>query len=64
MRLVEQRRIDRHDPRFAAAFASKHRYNTALSRTRQAFIRQSHIITYEELRRPMLRIMRIPQRQS
>ena len=45
MQLVEQHRIDRHDPRFAAidaaAFASKNLYNAALYLTRQAFIHQS-----------------------
>ena len=44
MRLVEQHRIDRHDPRFAAidaaAFASKNLYNAALYATRQAFIHE------------------------
>jgi putative transposase len=52
MRLVEQHRIDRHDPRFAAiaaAFASKHLYNAALYLTWQAFIYQQQIIAYEEL---------------
>jgi IS605 OrfB family transposase len=57
MPLVEQHRIDRHDPRFAAfdaaAFASKHLYNAALSLTRQAFIHQRQVIAYEELARDM-----------
>jgi IS605 OrfB family transposase len=57
MRHVEQHRIDRHDPRFAAidaaAFASKHLYNAALYLTRQAFIHQQRIVTYEELARDM-----------
>ncbi|HEX3272253.1 MAG TPA: transposase [Ktedonobacterales bacterium] len=57
MRLVEQHRIDRHDSRFAsidaAAFASKNLYNAALYQTRQAFIHQRRIITYEELARDM-----------
>jgi IS605 OrfB family transposase len=57
MRLVEQHRIDRHDPRFAAidaaAFASRHLYNAALYLTRQAFIHQQRIIFYEELARDM-----------
>jgi putative transposase len=57
MRLVEQHRIDRHDSRFAAidaaAFASKNLYNTALSVTRQAFIHQRRVITYEELARDL-----------
>ena len=55
MQLVEQHRIDRHDPRFAAidaaAFASTHLDNAALSLTRQAFIHQRQIIPYEELAR-------------
>src|SRR5262245_31067079 len=42
MRLVEQHRIDRHDPRFAAidaaAFASKDLYNAANFLLRQAYI--------------------------
>ena len=53
MQLVEQHRIDRHDARFAAidaaAFASKHLYNAALYQTRQAFIHERRVITYEEL---------------
>jgi hypothetical protein len=57
LHLVEQHRIDRHDARFAAidaaAFASKHLYNAALYLTRQAFIHQQQIITYEELARDM-----------
>ena len=57
MRLVEQHRIDRHDPRFAAidaaAFASKNLYNAALYLTRQAFIHQQQVISYEELARDM-----------
>jgi hypothetical protein len=57
MRLVEHHRIDRHDPRFAAidaaAFASKHRYNAALYQTRQAFIHQQLVTSYEELARDM-----------
>jgi hypothetical protein len=57
MRLVEQHRIDRYDPRFAAidaaAFASKHLSNAALYTTRQAFIHQRRVITYEELARDM-----------
>src|SRR5215831_14505024 len=55
MQLVEHHRIDRHDPRFAAidavAFASKNLYNAALYATRQAFIHQRRVITYEELAR-------------
>ena len=57
MQLVEQHRIDRHDPRWtaidAAAFASKNLYNAALYQTRQAFIHQQRIISYEELARDM-----------
>ncbi len=57
MQLVEQHRIDGHDPRFAAidaaAFASKNLYNAALYLTRQAFIHQSRVISYEELAREM-----------
>src|SRR5215831_11233011 len=57
MQLVERRRIDRHDARLAAidaaAFASKHRYNAALYATRQAFIHQQRIISYQELARDM-----------
>lgn len=57
MRLVEQHRIDRHDPRFAAidaaAFASKNLYNAALYLTRQAFIHQRQILSYENLAREM-----------
>lgn len=54
MQLVEQHRIDRHDPRWgaidAAAFASKNLYNAALYLTRQADITQNHtIIGYAEL---------------
>jgi putative transposase len=57
MQLVEQHRIDRHDPRFAAidaaAFASKNLYNAALYATRQAFIHQRRVTTYEELARDL-----------
>jgi putative transposase len=54
MQLVEQHRIDRHDPRFtqidAAAFASKHLYNSALYVMRQTFIHeQQRIISYTDL---------------
>jgi putative transposase len=53
MRLVEQHRIGRHDPRWqaidAAAFASKDLYNAGLYVTRQAFIYQSRVISYENL---------------
>jgi putative transposase len=57
MRLVERHRIDAHDPRFAAiaaaAFASKHLYNAALYVTRQAFIHEGHVVTYEDLARDL-----------
>ena len=57
MRLVEQHRIDRHDPRWraidAAAFASKNLYNAALYLTRQAFIHEWRIVSYEDLAREM-----------
>jgi putative transposase len=57
MRLVEQHRIDWHDPRWrsidAAAFASKNLYNAALYVTRQAFIHQQRVIPYEELARDL-----------
>jgi len=54
MQLVEQHRIDGHDPRWkaidVAAFASKNLYNAALYLTRQAYIKQDHaIIAYVEL---------------
>ncbi len=57
MRLVEQHRIDRYDARWqaidAAAFASKNLYNAALYLTRQAFIHERRILTYEEMARDM-----------
>jgi putative transposase len=57
MQLVEQHRIDRHDPRFvaidAAAIASKNLYNAALYLTRQAFIHERRVVTYETLAREM-----------
>lgn len=57
MRLVEQHRINRHDPRFAAidaaAFASKNLYNVALYHTRQAFIFRAERISYPHLARLM-----------
>jgi putative transposase len=57
MQLVEQHRIDAHDPRFAAidaaAFVSKNLYNAALYVTRQAFIHQQRVITYDELARDL-----------
>jgi putative transposase len=54
MQLVEQHRIDRHDPHWAAidvaAFASKNLYNAALYLTRQAYIKQNHtVLSYGEL---------------
>jgi len=53
MQLVEQHRIDRHDPRWAAldaaAFASKNLYNAALYLTRQAYINDHTILGYGEL---------------
>jgi len=55
MVLVEQHRIDRHDPRFAAidaaAFAAKNLYNAALYQTRQAYVFQGQRIRYEALAR-------------
>jgi putative transposase len=57
MQLVEQHRIDRYDPRFAsidaAAFASKNLYNAALYLTRQAFIHEGCVVTYETLAHEM-----------
>ena len=57
MHLVERHRIDRHDPRWSAidvaAFASQHRYNAALSVTRQAFLHHSQISSYDDLARDM-----------
>ncbi|HKW23071.1 MAG TPA: transposase [Ktedonobacterales bacterium] len=58
MHLVEQHRIDRHDPRWraidAAAFASKNLYNSALYVTRQAYILQGNqVIRGTELDRLM-----------
>lgn len=53
MQLVEQHRIDRHDPRFAAidtaAFASKNLYNAALYVTRQQFVANRVIMSYGDL---------------
>src|SRR5579875_2914021 len=53
MQLVEQHRIDRHDPRFsqidAAAFASKNLYNAALYQMRQRFISGHTVISYTDL---------------
>ena len=57
MRLVEQHRIDRHDPRFAAidaaAFASKNLYNATNYVVRQAYIFRAERIRYEALARQM-----------
>ena len=57
MRLVEQHRIDRHDPRWraidSAAFASKHLYTATLYLTRQAYIHQHRVIAYPESAREM-----------
>ncbi len=57
MRLVEQHRIDRHDPRFAAidaaAFASKNLYNAANYLLRQAYIFHADRIHYPALARQM-----------
>jgi putative transposase len=57
MQLVELHRIDHHDSRFAAidaaAFASKNLYNVALYHTRQAFIHQHRVATYEEMARDL-----------
>ena len=53
MHLVEQHRIDRHDPRFAqidaAGFASKNLYNAALYQMRQQFIKDHTVLLYGEL---------------
>src|SRR5437867_1852998 len=50
MRLVEQHRIDRHDPRFAAidaaAFAAKNLYNAANYLVRQSYIFQGEELNY------------------
>jgi putative transposase len=55
MHLVEQHRIDSHDPRWVAidtaAFASKNLYNAALYLTRQAYIRDHTVLSYGELER-------------
>ena len=57
MQLVEQHRIDCHDPRWrsidAAAFASKNLYNAALYLTRQEFIHHHQVIAYEHLAREL-----------
>jgi|SRR5690348_2856310 len=58
MQLVEQHRIDRYDPRFAAidaaTFASKNLYNACLYHKRQAYIHENRrIISYQDLDRQM-----------
>jgi putative transposase len=57
MRLVEQQRLDRLDPRWpaidAATFASKNLDNAALHVSRQAFIHQSRVISDDDLAREM-----------
>src|SRR5215472_3185789 len=57
MRLVERHVIKRADPRFApidrAAFTSKNLYNAALYVTRQAFIHEGRVVTYEDLARDL-----------
>src|SRR5262245_46442917 len=53
MQVVEQHRIDRQDPRWAAidvaAFASTHLYNATLYLTRQAYIKDLSVISYNAL---------------
>jgi hypothetical protein len=54
MHLVEQHRIDRHDPRLAAidtaTFASKNLYNAALNHKRQAYIfEHQRIVSFSDL---------------
>ncbi len=58
MQLVEQHRIDHHDPRFGAidqvTFASKHLYNAALYIKRQAYIHENQrVIRYADLDKQM-----------
>jgi len=57
MLLVEQHRINRHDPRFAAidaaAFASKNLYNATNYLLRQAYILRAERIRYPALARQM-----------
>jgi putative transposase len=58
MQLVEQHRIDHHDPRWkaidVATFASKHLYNAALYVKRQAYIQDNHrVIPYSDLDKQM-----------
>ncbi len=53
MQLVEQHRIDKHDPRWkaidVAAFASKNLYNAVLFLKRQAFIHEKKILLLSEV---------------
>ncbi len=53
MQLVEQHRIDRHDPRWKAiddaTFASKNLYNASLYMMRYLFIRAAVSLSYDEL---------------
>ena len=57
MHLVERHLVKRSDPRFpapyAAAIASKHLYNAALSVTRQALIHEGSFVTYQERARDL-----------
>jgi hypothetical protein len=58
VQLVEQHRIDRHDPRFAAidaaTFASKNLYNASQYRKRQAYIHENQCtISYKDLDKQM-----------
>ena len=57
MHLVEQHRINRHDPRFAAidaaAFASKNLYNATNYVVRQAYILRAERNRYSALARHM-----------
>lgn len=57
MQLVEQTRITRNDPRFAAidgaAFASKNLYNVALYETRQAYVHRGEVFSYARLAREL-----------
>ena len=70
MRLVEQHRIDRHDARFAAIdaaidaadFASKRLSNTALSLTRQAFLHEGRVVSYEDLARALKTSVKVVNR--
>ncbi len=53
MQLVEQHRINKSDPRWAAidaaAWAAKNIYNAANYRVRQAYIRDGRYLNYETL---------------